>query len=492
MAGAYKRKGDKRYTAWWHEWSGSKQSRRTRLAYSDKRESERFAQDQEDQSRMRKDGRIDAMAERLADHAHRPLADHVDDFEQYLIGKGNTAKRVQRVISSINDAATACEWSVISQLDAAQLQAHVTTMKASGLGHAAINGRLQAVKSFARWLVQNHRTKMDLLAPLKLLRKAEDSRRERRALDADELALLFEAAEQAGEFVTISKRYRKLNRKTGKKELKIGIRNLHIPHRGMLYRIAAGTGFRLSEIKSLTPRSFDLDSPTPCIAVEAAYSKRRRRDVQPIRMDLAEILKPWLAMQTPDETIWGNIPGNMAPIIAVDLKAAGLDVLDEDGKVVDFHALRHSYISLLTQAGVSPKVAQSLARHSSITLTMDRYSHVRLADEAKALEALPAIETETELVAATGTHDGTERAQHIAQQTEHISMHSGALPFSHPTVKASPPTGTTRSGNSLSTRTYRTPVHDDAPPFNGPQDEATHRTRTGDLSFTKAPLYQLS
>jgi hypothetical protein len=34
-------------------------------------------------------------------------------------------------------------------------------------------------------------------------------------------------------------------------------------------------------------------------------------------------------------------------------------------------------------------VAQSLARHSTITLTMDRYCHTLLEDQVEALERLP-------------------------------------------------------------------------------------------------------
>jgi hypothetical protein len=43
----------------------------------------------------------------------------------------------------------------------------------------------------------------------------------------------------------------------------------------------------------------------------------------------------------------------------------------------------------MAQSGIHPKPAQSLARHSTITLTMDRYSHVQLYDQAAALAALP-------------------------------------------------------------------------------------------------------
>jgi integrase len=53
--------------------------------------------------------------------------------------------------------------------------------------------------------------------------------------------------------------------------------------------------------------------------------------------------------------------------------------------------MRHSYITLLARSGVSPKMAQGLARHSDINLTMSRYTHISLHDQAAALAALPSL-----------------------------------------------------------------------------------------------------
>src|SRR5262249_55902504 len=55
------------------------------------------------------------------------------------------------------------------------------------------------------------------------------------------------------------------------------------PDRVLLYTLAANTGFRASELASLTPRSFDLAADPPTVTVEASYSKHRRQDVQPLR-----------------------------------------------------------------------------------------------------------------------------------------------------------------------------------------------------------------
>ncbi len=64
-------------------------------------------------------------------------------------------------------------------------------------------------------------------------------------------------------------------------------------------------------------------------------------------------------------------------------------------------------MTLLAQSNVHPKTAQTLARHSTIALTMDRYTHTVLDTQAEAVEALHSLSERTyEAVPATGT-DGT-------------------------------------------------------------------------------------
>src|SRR5207244_11235050 len=109
-----------------------------------------------------------------------------------------------------------------------------------------------------------------------------DRRHERRALTPDELARLFLAAERGGVVLKTKG-----------------------PDRAALYRVDAGTGFRANELRSLTPESFDLDADPPTVTVKAAYSKRRRDDVQPIRPDLAEALRPWVASKAPGRPVFG-------------------------------------------------------------------------------------------------------------------------------------------------------------------------------------------
>ena len=76
-------------------------------------------------------------------------------------------------------------------------------------------------------------------------------------------------------------------------------------------------------------------------------------------------------------------------MIKADLQAAGIDFRDAGGRYADFHSLRHTFITNLVRSGAHPAVAQALARHSTITLTMNRYTHIMREQETAALAKLP-------------------------------------------------------------------------------------------------------
>ena len=100
--------------------------------------------------------------------------------------------------------------------------------------------------------------------------------------------------------------------------------------------------------------------------------------------------------------------------------------MDVQDRVLDFHALRHSFITNLKH--VPSRVAQSLARHKSSAMT-DRYTHVRLNDERAALSMLPDLIAlpNSEQARATGTDDTVATDQSKKTTYPVRDMKSGAL-----------------------------------------------------------------
>jgi len=98
-------------------------------------------------------------------------------------------------------------------------------------------------------------------------------------------------------------------------------------------------------------------------------------------------------------------------MLAIDLMAAGIDP-ETDSGVIDFHALRGTYISHLVSSGASVKTCQTLARHSSPVLTIGIYAKASLHDIAGAVESLPDLsptQPPSEALSATGTEGDRSR-----------------------------------------------------------------------------------
>ena len=102
---------------------------------------------------------------------------------------------------------------------------------------------------------------------------------------------------------------------------------------------------------------------------------------------------------------------SLGKILDRDLLAAGIDKADERGRTIDVHALRHSFGTLLSKGGVTPRTAQAAMRHSNIDLTMNVYTDPKLLDVQGALDSLPSLDlnlspsTERATMRATGTDD---------------------------------------------------------------------------------------
>lgn len=240
----------------------------------------------------------------------------------------------------------------------------------------------------------DRRTHDDRLAHLSRMNADLDRRRIRRPLSMDEFHRLVAAAE-------IGRR----------------IQGVSGPDRAVLYIVGAYTGFRRNEIGSITPQSFNLDSDPPTLTVAAGHSKHRRTDVLPLRTDFANRIRTWMAQKTNSRSKSPLIDvrdKRTAEMIRKDLKAARkawideaatdrerkereesslLTYVDANGHYADFHALRKTFITNLSRANVHPKMAQTLARHSDINLTMNVYTMLGVLDQAAAVEALPPVPT---------------------------------------------------------------------------------------------------
>ncbi len=158
-----------------------------------------------------------------------------------------------------------------------------------------------------------------------------------------------------------------------------------------MYQIAAGTGFRANEIRSLTPENFLLDRDDPVVRVNAAYAKDRKEVDQPIRQDLALLLSNWLKGKTAGLPVFPKLTKHTNLLIRGDLARAGIAYRDSSKLklVADFHSLRHTYVTMVVQSGATVKACQTLARHSTPVLTIGRYAKASSEELRGAMDRLP-------------------------------------------------------------------------------------------------------
>ncbi len=96
-----------------------------------------------------------------------------------------------------------------------------------------------------------------------------------------------------------------------------------------------------------------------------------------------------------------DVPDGLIRIFDRDLVFAGLAHIeqrdgkevvvktDDRGRTIDIHALRHTFGTHLSKAGVPLRTAQAAMRHSDPSLTANVYTDPKLLDVAGAVASLP-------------------------------------------------------------------------------------------------------
>ena len=452
-------------TKWYVRYLDHNGDEQTVPGYADRRATEQLAARLEREAAQRAEG----LAGPQDGHHRRPLADHVEDYGRFLIAKGDTPEHANKSLAHLRAVVDGCGWERVTDLQPSALVEFLAALREDeqlpdlepgkatftqqeladllgiklrsvhrlcsrrdmrfrvegkrrvfdrveverlllrrtrGLGIATSNGYLQSAKAFAAWLVKDGRAPTNPIAHVSRLNPKVDVRKERRILPPAEFASFLESAAVGPPF-----------------------RELSGADRVVMYLLATNVGFRAGEMATLTPASFDLGGIPATVTVQAAYSKRRRKDTQPLRPDITEMIARFIEGKPTDQPLWpGTWYERAFEMVRLDLERAGIPYTDADGRDFDFHALRHQFITNLAAAGVHPKTAQILARHSTITLTMDRYAHVGLVDTAVALDKLPGIgpnqpTSEAAALRATGT-DGLHAPPHAP--AAHTALHSDA------------------------------------------------------------------
>jgi integrase len=443
------------------KWYGTVNGKRVPLC-RDKQAAERMLKKLEADAQLAAVG----LADPFATGKRTSLADHLAEYDSHLRAKNDTDAHVRQTIARVRAVFDGCGFGVAGDVDAGRVGEWLTAKRgttsgaevpvgdsftpaevagllgvsgqavratvarhglaASGHGKArrypvatvvrllALGGRgagletvnhyVRAVRGFMRWMVRSKRVGSNPLDTLTLVNAQVDVRRHRRELTEGEVRSLLATTRGSTR----------------------PFRGLTGPDRAALYLTAAATGFRATALASLTPTDFVLTNAVPTVTLAARFNKTKKPKVQPLPADVAAELARFLAGKPAGVSVWGGTWATgkrAAEMLRGDLSAAGIPYVVEsaDGPLyADFHALRHTFLTLGGRAGIDLRTLQELAGHSKPELTA-RYSHRRLNDLAGAVQKLPNLLAEPDPIVCPQFGD-----------PPFPSVHSGALPDTCP------------------------------------------------------------
>jgi site-specific recombinase XerC len=373
-----------------------------------------------------KSGLITPAEAMVAAQADKPLAEHLDDYLDHLGAKRIRGRKVSesyrrnikgRLERLLRDRELKRWQDMTRQI----IERWLDGMEEQGLSAATRNDYLTSAIALCNWAVAAGRLSVNPLQGIGKAGTSGDRRHQRRALTVEEVARLLEAAQMRpvaewGRQVVKRPEKPVRGRKTWTYEL-ITLENLQRCHarglarkggaprhvaqlqklgnqRRLFYLMAVSTGLRRKELAGLKLRQIHLNAaPTPFVELPGSQTKNGKPACIPLRPEVAVGIGEYLRTCAPpadlDQKLFTKPPA--IRVFDADLKAAGIPKHDARGRVVDIHALRHTFGTHLSAVGVHPRVAMAAMRHSRIELTMNLYTDPALLDVAGAINSLPAF-----------------------------------------------------------------------------------------------------
>ncbi|MCO5168764.1 MAG: site-specific integrase [Planctomycetes bacterium] len=313
--------------------------------------------------------------------ANRPILAHVNDYDHHLTALGVSDRWRRETLARIRWIIDHTRSRRLADLDAVSIARPLTAVLDAGRSARTRDAYLLSIRAFLRWAILDHRLDADLesISRMPLLNDRRRARRVRRVLAPAEMVRLLAAARArpvagAGR-VTRPERLLQLER--------IGL------ERALIYVTLYATGLRRGELARVELR--DVELPPTGAGRVSVRGKNGRVEVLPIIPWLASELRAWVATMpaAPPTAHLFRVPVQLIKSLRRDLAFAGIDYRDDRGRTADVHSLRHATATFMAAAGVPPRTAQQVMRHSTIELTMNTYVDVKTLDMVRALESLP-------------------------------------------------------------------------------------------------------
>ncbi len=356
----------KRNDTWWLDYSDHRSDRVRRPGSTDKSVAQHLLGEAIRNSEKLRAGVIAADPR----EGKRPIVQHVDDYMAEMERRGRDEMYRYTVRKRLDKAIKAAKWDRLTDCTPKSITIYLAGL--SALAPKTRNDYRADLAAWFAWAVQAGRMEANPCAAVS--KTTVKTEKKRRALSLSECRALLESAPK---------------------------------RRRLVYLFLMLTGARRAEAAQLRWGDLRLDGLSPRVDFRSSTTKSGKPESVPLVGELAEALRvarEALVDVADDAPVFRAIP--MIGTFRKDLAAAKIDRMDERGREVVLHSLRHSLATMLAGSNVPMAVAQRVMRHRDIRLTAETYTDEALLPMAAAMKSLPAMDvnmTAPVMLRATGT-----------------------------------------------------------------------------------------
>lgn len=378
MACLYKRPGSPKWQIKYVDGDGV--TRQMSSGTTDKRAAQQIAAKLESEAMLQQKGVISREHATQIRSNRQRIQTHIDDYLADAEERGQDPRHLLQKRRNLLGFVAASKVSRLEEITPANVRTYLGDLQRQGLGGRTRAIHLTVIKAFLNWCFQQGRIGWNKITTAAVPKPDETPRRRRRALTHDEIGRLLAVAGGRG--------------------------------RKAWYAAAAMAGLRKSDLQRL--RWCDVDFDRGFISIVDGKRQRKAKssgrqvtaDMVPMHPDLATILREHqrVSMTSPAARVFTTTVTDLTR--QKDFVRAGLarwiehpssdgrpsrreyDATDEQGRVVDLHALRTTLATNLARAGVPLVHAQQILRHEDARTTQRHYIIVDAVETVAAIRTL--------------------------------------------------------------------------------------------------------
>ncbi|MCC6682574.1 MAG: site-specific integrase [Phycisphaeraceae bacterium] len=285
------------------------------------------------------------------------IGQHLDDYLRASQFEGQTEDHVGSKEGRLRTIIADTGAQHLTDLTSEKVTVFLSSLKDKGRSHRTVKLYRGTVVAWLNWCVKQRRIDHHTLDYIPRLNEDVDRRRTRRAATQEEIDKILQVMP---------------------------------PRRRFVFLAAIYTGLRRGEMNKIERRDLDLAAGT--MTVRPEVGKTRKPVVLPLHEDVVKMLAEWTMDMKPNDLVFKPVP--MVKTLKVDLEKAGVPFKDENGRQLDFHALRSTFTTLLLRQDIPPSVARRLTRHSSVQTLEKHYDMLGLTDAVDAIKRVPGFRKE--------------------------------------------------------------------------------------------------